>query len=1211
MQCPQCIQLYHQETNIPRILIGCGHTLCEKCILSCFANKSQTNYMKQVIECPECGTLNEADSVQSFPKNLALLNMAPMATVVQTQNKQQANANQNNIQNKMSKKPITLSGKDITKNFRSPRKEEPMCNIHNKKLEAYCQIEKQTLCIDCILSEQHKNHEIHSIQKAAELERDFILQKFNQSQDLLQQIQDQNTDIKGHLEMLKEQSTKNTVDIKLVFQEIRKVIDEKENQIISTIQKSLEKEEMYLMDRFKSNNGQIDVISNFEREYVTVSTEEDIKMLSKTGQRREIAEQSLQSNSKVAFNHIFNDIKKEKEFLAISKVFKDLSNGKDPLSTPTSAIPQSNPNRQSFQGPPQQTTNSSVASNYMQVTHSWANKNKPTGGAIGSSTTQANTGQTTNQTATTNSRATNKVGTSAMRSQSKDRRLVQNKTKKSDKGVADMTGGSGSSGISSSFNFPGSFNSNELIQNFQNQSSTPVQNKGKAQDLLRAQNSSSNIGLTKMNSSSSGNGNFEDLSKAFKSSKDYQITQNSANNTSTTGGSSSNGVQILSQQTVKEKKQNPIPIPTQSQSSTNLNSNISPRPKTASCYIPRSTNPPSSQYNTNNNSNNYETTPNTGSNKDSKPVINRNAQNQQSSENLLMKANTMISKNQPQSLAELRNKVKSQKNNQLQQALQTQEENINMLQKYKTQIDNEKTQQQNSITIIPNGSLSSNVSPMMEEDFNNTMPAICQEFNDQTQKSPPAQGLQKSQTQNIKMAAADLNQDKKSRELERKQELLQKAFGLSGGSIDGKENSYGIKNTKQGQKKKYLNQPAGAGTGGSTKNGTTTTVCHVDLLNDPVPTTIQLQQHNKVSTHKESFEKTNTFEMANENMIVNGEESQYIGQNDHDMRGNMSITKSLADYYQNYQHTIGNDELMSLCRSNQQFIYAISGFCENSLGNVERLNIDTMQWEELCEVNVPRTKFSVIQSPLNMNEILMLGGKDHEGNRLQAIESYNCVENKWNLYPDVKLRKPRSGFAAISLRNEYKIYIIGGNDGRVQNRVECLNLNTKLWSKIPKMNMKRDELAACLGPDNKIYAIGGYGGGDNACLSSAERYDPQTGKWELIASMKEARRALAAVALPDGIYAIGGYNGKEYINTVEKYDFFTNEWAIIKPMNTPRCTLAAVASTDCQYIYVVGGFNGTPLNTIERYNVTNEEWESDIPQMNQKRFMHSCIMVNL
>jgi influenza virus NS1A-binding protein len=112
------------------------------------------------------------------------------------------------------------------------------------------------------------------------------------------------------------------------------------------------------------------------------------------------------------------------------------------------------------------------------------------------------------------------------------------------------------------------------------------------------------------------------------------------------------------------------------------------------------------------------------------------------------------------------------------------------------------------------------------------------------------------------------------------------------------------------------------------------------------------------------------------------------------------------------------------------------------------------------------------------------------------------------------------------------------------------------------MNMKRDELATCLGPDNKIYAIGGYGGGDNACLSSAERYNVTTGKWELIAPMNEARRALTAVALPDGIYAIGGYNGKEYINTVERYDIFTNEWTLVTPMHKARCTLAAVTSPD-------------------------------------------------
>jgi len=34
--------------------------------------------------------------------------------------------------------------------------------------------------------------------------------------------------------------------------------------------------------------------------------------------------------------------------------------------------------------------------------------------------------------------------------------------------------------------------------------------------------------------------------------------------------------------------------------------------------------------------------------------------------------------------------------------------------------------------------------------------------------------------------------------------------------------------------------------------------------------------------------------------------------------------------------------------------------------------------------------------------------------------------------------------------------------------------------------------------------------------------------------MEEGIRALSAVALPDGVYILGGYNGKEYLNYVWK-----------------------------------------------------------------------------
>jgi hypothetical protein len=38
----------------------------------------------------------------------------------------------------------------------------------------------------------------------------------------------------------------------------------------------------------------------------------------------------------------------------------------------------------------------------------------------------------------------------------------------------------------------------------------------------------------------------------------------------------------------------------------------------------------------------------------------------------------------------------------------------------------------------------------------------------------------------------------------------------------------------------------------------------------------------------------------------------------------------------------------------------------------------------------------------------------------------------------------------------------------------------------------------------------------------------------LLPNLNEHRRALSVVAMPDGIYAIGGYNGKEYLSSVEK-----------------------------------------------------------------------------
>jgi len=61
-------------------------------------------------------------------------------------------------------------------------------------------------------------------------------------------------------------------------------------------------------------------------------------------------------------------------------------------------------------------------------------------------------------------------------------------------------------------------------------------------------------------------------------------------------------------------------------------------------------------------------------------------------------------------------------------------------------------------------------------------------------------------------------------------------------------------------------------------------------------------------------------------------------------------------------------------------------------------------------------------------------------------------------------------------------------------------------------------------------------------------------------------------------------------------------------MQTARCTLSAVASSDCQFIYVIGGYNGQALNIVERYDVVKDTWEF-MPPMLVKRFMHQTVNI--
>ena len=61
-----------------------------------------------------------------------------------------------------------------------------------------------------------------------------------------------------------------------------------------------------------------------------------------------------------------------------------------------------------------------------------------------------------------------------------------------------------------------------------------------------------------------------------------------------------------------------------------------------------------------------------------------------------------------------------------------------------------------------------------------------------------------------------------------------------------------------------------------------------------------------------------------------------------------------------------------------------------------------------------------------------------------------------------------------------------------------------------------------------------------------------SGAWTTKTPMPTARYGLGVGVLSGGVYAVGGYDGTTFLNTVEAYSPSSNTWLSKAPMSTPR-----------------------------------------------------------
>lgn len=179
----------------------------------------------------------------------------------------------------------------------------------------------------------------------------------------------------------------------------------------------------------------------------------------------------------------------------------------------------------------------------------------------------------------------------------------------------------------------------------------------------------------------------------------------------------------------------------------------------------------------------------------------------------------------------------------------------------------------------------------------------------------------------------------------------------------------------------------------------------------------------------------------------------------------------------------------------------------------------------------------------------------------------------------------------VGQSNQAKIYLFGDD---VNSKISlCYDANEDEWSikKLTDSNLSKFyqcSASIALSPVEILIT-----GGGSPPKKDARIY--LTAKNEIVSKcmMNESRNAHAITLCRGNVYVLGGFSGKQRLNSVEKYIVKEDKWAQMAPMKDKRHYLSACSIND-ECIYAFGGFFGSTEqeinDTIEVYEVEKNIW---------------------